>query len=92
MAAVRLRNISEQALGVPVLGVTIEPDHVVEFAGRLVDDPVEVAVDLRLSEGQAPTWPDDARHAYVDRAGQILAFPTATWRLESTTANLKKED
>lgn len=99
MATLKLRNITNQSLEVDVLGgATVHPDCVVEFEGHLVDDPAELAehLDLPLIPGsdppkrQAPNWADDVIHAWVERVGHILAFPKATWQLETTAAAPKR--
>lgn len=78
---VRLRNVSGTDLEVDFLGATVEvkAGATVEFAGRPATRD-DLAEHLGV---EAPTWPDDALHIHVERAGHVLAFPTAIWAVDA---------
>lgn len=70
----RLRYVGAAPASVPVLGKTVEPDHLVEVPGRIVThdangDPIEHAADCFLAE--------------IGNPPQLRAWPLSLWRDET---------
>lgn len=72
---VRLRYVGANPATVPTLGREVEPDHLVEFPGRILpDQPSEDAV---LIESGNPS--------------QVRAWPKSLWRNETAVASKKSK-
>lgn len=82
---VRLRNITDQDRHVGSMdGRIAKADCLIEIPGRVVTDPAEIARALALGEGVSPNVADDVVYVLAPD-GQLQAWPTATWKLESAS-------
>jgi len=80
----RLRYVGEAPVAVPVLGREVDPDCIVDFAGRVLTDPKE------LKERGLAEPADDCFLVEVGNPPQVRAFPTSLWRNETPTVPAKK--
>lgn len=73
---VRLRYIGSAPASVPAIGREVEPDHIVEFAGRVLgEQPTDEAV--LIESGNPP---------------QVRAWPASLWRNETAVASKKSKE